>query len=55
MMIVFEKSPEQLERESIERQALEKAAKHLESQEANPLYMQAWKRAARIIRSLKTD
>ncbi|MDE5451313.1 hypothetical protein GWE18_00280 [Bradyrhizobium sp. CSA112] len=55
MIIMFEKTPAQLERESIERQALEKAARHLETQEANPLYMQAWKRAARIIRSLKAD
>lgn len=52
---MFEKTPAQLERESIERQALEAAAKKLEQEAGNNLYMQAWKRAARIVRSLKPD
>ena len=53
MIIMFEKTPAQLEREEIERQALEKAAKSLEDQAGNTIYLQAWKRAARIVRSLK--
>ena len=42
-------------RASIERQALEAAAKRLEKEAGNGTYMQAWKRAARIVRSLKPD
>ena len=50
-----EKTPDQLERESVERQALEFAAKRLEAEAGNPVYMTAWRRAARIVRSLKPD
>ena len=49
------KTADQLERESVERQALEVAAKRIEAEAGNPVYMTAWKRAARIIRSLKPD
>ena len=42
-------------RSSIERKALEAAAKRLEKESGNGTYMQAWKRAARIVRSLKPD
>lgn len=55
MMIVFEKTPNQLERESIERQALEAAAKRIEEEAGNSVYVAAWRRAARIVRSLKPD
>lgn len=45
----------ELERASIVRQALETAARKLEEQAGNSVYMQAWKKAARLIRSLKPD
>jgi hypothetical protein len=48
-----EKSQEQLAREDIERQALESAAARLERESGNPVYVQAWKRAARILRGMK--
>lgn len=53
MMITFEKSPEQLIREDIERQALEAAAKALETRAGNSLYEKAWKAGAKLVRSLK--
>lgn len=55
MNITFEKTGDQLARESIERQALEAAAKRIEQQAGNTLYLKAWKRAAQIVRSLKPD
>jgi len=44
-----------LEREDIERRALERAAKIVESLEGNPTYAQAWRLAARAIRRSKPD
>jgi hypothetical protein len=48
-----EKSPERLACEDIERQVLEAAASKLKKQHANSVYMQAWKRAAKLIRAMK--
>lgn len=45
----------QLERENIERRALEKAAQIIEGLEGNPTYTQAWRLAARAIRRAKPD
>jgi len=42
-----------LEREDIERRALERAAKIVESLGGNPTYSQAWRIAARAIRKAK--
>lgn len=53
VMDIVEKSPTQLLREEIERRILESAAKRLEQQQGNSTYMQAWARAARIIRAMK--
>jgi hypothetical protein len=44
-----------LEREDIERKALEKAARIIEGLEGNPTYSQAWRLAARAIRRSKPD
>ena len=44
-----------LEREDIERKALERAAKIVEGLEGNPTYSQAWRLAARAIRRSKPD
>lgn len=53
MMIQFEKTPEQLEREDIVRQALEEAAKRVETKAVGFNYAKAFRAAARYIRSLK--
>lgn len=42
-----------IERDDIARQALEAAARRVESQQGNQLYMRAWQIAARIIRASK--
>lgn len=47
--------PIELLRDKIKREALEEAAKHLETQGGNAIYMQAWKKAARLVRELKPD
>ena len=44
-----------LAREQIERQTLERAAVKIEGLAGNPTYSQAWRLAARAIRSLKRD
>ena len=44
-----------LEREDIERRALERAARIVESLEGNPTYTQARRLAARAIRRAKPD
>lgn len=43
----------QLEREDIERQTLEAAAKRIDNLSGSEVYQRAWKRAAEIVRSLK--
>jgi hypothetical protein len=54
MNIIFEKTAEQLRKEDIERQALEAAAKHIESQTyLSDAYQKAQKAFARAIRNLK--
>jgi hypothetical protein len=45
----------QLERDDVERKALERAAKIIESLEGNPTYTQAWRLAARAVRRAKPD
>jgi hypothetical protein len=45
----------QIERDSIERTALEMAALIVEDLQGNPTYMQAWRLAARAIRRAKPD
>ena len=44
-----------IEREDIERRALEKAAKIIEVMQGNPTYTQAWRLAARAVRRSKPD
>lgn len=53
MSDVITKTAEQLAREDIERQALEAAARKLESLNGNEVYSRAWKRAAETVRSMK--
>ena len=55
MSVTVEKTSQQLERESIERQALEAAAKRVEGYHGNPVYRKAWEKAAKIIRAMKPD
>lgn len=43
----------ELERRDAARQALEAAAVRLEQQQGNSTYVQAWTKAARIIRAMK--
>jgi hypothetical protein len=50
--MITQKSIEQLEREDLIRQTLEAAARRLEGLTGNPTYQQAWKIAARSIRSM---
>lgn len=45
----------QLERDNIERTALEMAALIVEGLQGNPTYAQAWRLAARAIRRAKPD
>jgi len=45
----------QLERENIERRALERAAQIIEGLQGNPTYTQAWRLAARAVRRAKPD
>jgi len=45
----------QLERENVERKALERAAQIVERLEGNQTYSQAWRLAARAIRRAKPD
>lgn len=52
-LMLIEKSPEQLEREDIARQALETAARTLEQRAGNEIYQRAWRAAAKVVRSLK--
>lgn len=47
------RSVAEIERDDIARQALEAAARRIEAQQGNRLYMLAWKVAARIVRSSK--
>lgn len=54
-MTIEEKTPGQLRDAEIARQALELGARHLESQTANSLYMQAWKKAAQMLRAIRLD
>ena len=51
--MILEKTAEQLIREDVERQALEQAAKRLETEHGNSLYMKAWAKGARLIRDMK--
>jgi hypothetical protein len=50
---IFTKTAEQLVREDVERQALEAAASKVELLSGNSTYTQAWKTAAKLIRSMK--
>lgn len=52
-LVLIEKTPEQLEREDLVRQALDAAANELERRSTNELYAKAFKAAAKIIRSMK--
>lgn len=52
-MMTMEKTEEQLVREEVARQALEKAAKAIESRSGNAVYKRAWIIAAAVIRNLK--
>ena len=54
-MMQWTVEPIDLMRDKIKREALEEAAKHLETQGGNAIYMQAWKKAARLVRDLKPD
>lgn len=49
-----EKTAEQLRNEEVRREVLESAAQRLERETGNQLYMQAWKKAARMLRDLKS-
>jgi hypothetical protein len=48
-----EKTVDQLQREDVERQALEEAARRIESLAGNELYRKAWAKAAKAVRALK--
>jgi hypothetical protein len=48
-----DKTSEQLVREEVERQALERAAVTVEGLSGSTAYEQAWRKAARAIRELK--
>lgn len=48
-----DKTPDQLLREEVTRQALEKAAKAVETRSGNAVYKRAWVIAAAVIRNLK--
>jgi hypothetical protein len=50
--MIIAKSAEQLAREDLIRQTLEAAARRLECLTGNPTYQQAWRIAARSIRSM---
>ncbi len=52
-LTLIDKTPEQLEREDIARQALETAARTLEQRAGNEIYQRAWRAAAKVVRSLK--
>lgn len=52
MMIQFDKTPEQLAKEDIARQALEAAAQKLESHQTNNLYRRALTIGAKLIRDM---
>lgn len=47
------KTAEDLIREDIERQTLETVARRLEQEHGNETYMTAWRKAVKIIRSMK--
>ena len=51
-LVLIAKTPEQLEREDLARQVLEAAASRVEAEAGNETYQAAWKRAAKIIRSI---
>lgn len=53
--MTIDKTTDQLVREEIERQTLEAAAARIEREGGNPVYMQAWRRAAKIIRQMKVS
>ena len=53
--MITQKSLEQLAHEDLVRQILEAAAKRVESLDGNPTYQQAWKIAARSIRSISIN
>lgn len=50
--MITDKSPDQLAKEEVERQALLSAAKMLESKEGNELYRRAWRIAAGFVREM---
>lgn len=52
-LTLVDKSPEQLAKEDLVRQALDAAACELEKRSTNELYAKAFKAAAKIIRSMK--
>lgn len=52
-LTLIEKTPEQLEREDIARQALEAAAVKLETHAVGELYAKAFRKAAKLVRSLQ--
>lgn len=52
-LTLVEKSPEQLAKEDLVRQALDAAANELERRSTNEMYAKAFKAAAKIVRSMK--
>lgn len=54
-MTLIQKPPAQLIKEDLIRQTLEAAAQRLEREGGNVSYAQAWKRAAKLIRSLAPE
>jgi hypothetical protein len=49
----MDKTVEQLQREEIERQVLERVAQRIEQLAGSEVYERAWKRAVEIVRSMK--
>ncbi|BEV44782.1 hypothetical protein [Afipia carboxidovorans] len=47
------KSVDELERDDIVRQVKEAIAKRLESEAGNEVYLAAWRRAAKLVRSME--
>lgn len=52
-LTLIEKSPDQLAKEDLVRQALDAAASELERRSTNELYAKAFRAAAKIVRSMK--
>jgi len=53
--MITTKSPDQLAREDLIRQVIEAVARRIEGLDGNSTYQQAWKIAARSIRSMPVE